>query len=252
MAFFMLKWNYMKAKVLSTLIGFTSITSIALVAVSLTTTHFILIGGEMQNDDIPVDIEMYDEKNKMYFNGAGEILRYDGNATILKIPEYLESAKYGKIQVKKIAANAFYYSEFTQLSLPNSIIEIGDSAFAYSKLTQLSLPSSLVRIGTGAFIRSRLTELIIPDSVTEIGDMAFMVSELTELALSNSLVKIGTNAFLYSKLTELVIPDSVTEIGFGAFSFIQDSEVVLPENCKYYSNTFPSTCVVRGGVKVNS
>ena len=241
----------MKAKVLSTLIGFTSITSIALVAVSLTTTHFNLIGGEIQNDDIPVDIEMYDEKNKMYFNGAGEILRYDGNATILKIPEYLESAKYGKIQVKKIAANAFYNSKFTQLILPNSITEIGDTAFASSRLTQLTLPSSLVRIGTGAFINCpELTNLIIPDSVTEIGDSAFLRSELTELTLSNSLVRIGTNAFLYSKLTELVIPDSVIEIGDNAFYDILDTEVQLPTNCKYYSNTFPPTCTIKGGSKL--
>lgn len=234
------------------LVGLTSIASIVIVPVSLTPSLSNLVGGEVQNPDIPTNIEMYDEKNKMYFNGEGKILRYDGNATTLEIPEYLESPEYGKIQVKKIAAKAFYNSNFTQLILPNSITEIGDYAFFSSLLlTELTLPSSLIRIGISAFIScAKLTSLIVPDSVTEIGDNAFLRSPLTKLTLSNSLVKIGTNAFFSSKLTELVIPDSVTEIGDYAFLDILDTEVQLPTNCKYYSNTFPSTCLIKGGSKL--
>lgn len=239
-------------KILSTLlVGLTSIGSIVVVPVSLTPSLSNLGGGEVQNPDIPTDIEMYDEKNQIYFNGEGKILRYDGNATTLEIPEYLESPEYGKIQVKKIAANAFYNSKFTKLILPNSITEIGDEAFLSSRLTELTLPSSLIRIGIRAFASCvELTSLIIPDSVTEIGDDAFIRSLLTKLTLSNSLVKIGTNAFLFSKLTELVIPDSVTEIGDNAFLDILDTEVELPTNCKYYSYTFPSTCLIKGGSKL--
>ena len=239
-------------KILSALlVGFTSIASVVVVPVSLTPSLSNLGGGEVQNPDIPTDIEMYDEKNQIYFNGEGKILRYDGNATTLKIPEYLESPEYGQIQVRKIAANAFYNSQFTQLILPNSITEIGDNAFSSSRLTELTLPSSLIRIGRSAFISCvELTSLIIPDSVTEIGDSAFIRSPLNKLTLSNSLVKIGARAFFLSKLTELVIPDSVTEIGDVAFFDILDNEVQLPTNCKYYSNTFPKTCLIKGGTKL--
>lgn len=239
-------------KILSALlVGLTSIASVVVVPVSLTPSLSNLGGGEVQNPDIPTDIEMYDEKNKIYFNGEGKILRYDGNTTTLEIPEYLESPEYGQIQVKKIAANAFYNSQFTKLTLPNSITEIGDNAFFSSRLTELTLPSSLIRIGAGAFISCvELTSLIIPDSVTEIGDSAFLRSPLNKLTLSNSLVKIGTKAFFLSKLTELVIPDSVTEIGDIAFFDILDTEVQLPTNCKYYSNTFPKTCSIKGGTKL--
>lgn len=234
------------------LIGLISTASIVVVPISLNASISNLGGGEVQNGNIPTDIEMYDEKNQIYFNGEGKILRYDGNATTLEIPEYLESPEYGKIQVKKIAAKAFYNSNFTQLILPNSITEIGDYAFFSSLLlTELTLPSSLIRIGISAFIScAKLTSLIIPDSVTEIGDYAFLRSPLTKLTLSNSLAKIGTQAFLSSKLTDLVIPDSVTEIGHYAFNDILDTEVQLPTNCKYYSNTFPSTCLIKGGSKL--
>ena len=150
------------------LVGLTSIASIVIVPVSLNPSLSNLVGGEgeVQNPDIPTNIEMYDEKNKIYFNGEGKILRYDGDATSLEIPEYLESPEYGKIQVKKIAAKAFYNSNFTQLILPNSITEIGDYAFFSSLLlTELTLPSSLIRIGISAFIScAKLTSLIIPDS----------------------------------------------------------------------------------------
>ena len=49
-------------KILSTLlVGLTSIGSIVVVPVSLTPSLSNLGGGEVQNPDIPTDIEMYDK-----------------------------------------------------------------------------------------------------------------------------------------------------------------------------------------------
>ena len=45
---------------------------------------------------------MYDTTHQIPFNEEREIMSYDGNATILEIPEYFESSKYGKVQIKKI------------------------------------------------------------------------------------------------------------------------------------------------------
>ena len=75
---------------------------------------------ETQNRDIPTDGYMYDTKHRIPFNEEREIMSYDGNATILEIPEYFESSKYGKVQIKKIGANAFLLSELTKLTLSNS------------------------------------------------------------------------------------------------------------------------------------
>ena len=86
---------------------------------------------ETQNRDIPTDGYMYDTKHRIPFNEEREIMSYDGNATILEIPEYFESSKYGKVQIKKIGANAFY-----------SLVEIEYNAFLLSELTKLTLSNS--------------------------------------------------------------------------------------------------------------
>ena len=49
----------------------------------------------------------YDEIHQMSFDRAGIIWDYNGNATKLEIPEYLESSKCGKVQVKKFAIELF-------------------------------------------------------------------------------------------------------------------------------------------------
>lgn len=74
---------------------------------------------------------MYDTKHRIPFNEEREIMSYDGNATILEIPEYFESSKYGKVQIKKIGANAFY-----------SLVEIEYNAFLLSELTKLTPSNS--------------------------------------------------------------------------------------------------------------
>ena len=74
---------------------------------------------------------MYDATHQIPFNEEREIMSYDGNATILEIPEYFESSKYGKVQIKKIGANAFY-----------SLVEIEYNAFLLSELTKLTLSNS--------------------------------------------------------------------------------------------------------------
>ena len=111
-----------------------------------------------------------------------------------------------------------------ELTIPNSVTQIGNSAFYYcSGLTgELTIGNSVTTIGDSAFYECYgLTKLTIGNSVTQIGNSAFYYcSGLTgELTIPDSVTIIEEYTFYYcSGLTSIEIPDSVTTIGDFAFS----------------------------------
>ena len=150
-----------------------------------------------------------------------------------------------------------YCQSLTNITIPDSVTEIGTGAFGYCKsLTSATIPDSVISIGDMAFssceslivfdvsannknysssddgkilYNKDKTKLIayptatgdvtILDSVTEIGDEAFCGCEsLTSVTIPNSVTYIGDDAFSGCKsLTNVTIPDSVASIGDDAF-----------------------------------
>lgn len=106
--------------------------------------------------------------------------------------------------------------------LPDEVKVIGHNAFQNQDFSNITLPDSIVRIDENAFFACyNLTEIIIPSSVTEIGDYAFnncyALSSVT-FEDNSQLVKIGQNAFSQSSnLTSIIIPDTVQKVGNSAF-----------------------------------
>ena len=125
--------------------------------------------------------------------------------------------------VTRIPAYMFYGSNFTGLSISNTVTSIGDGAFynCYHLTGSLTLPNAVTTIGSSAFYQcSGLTgSLTIPNSVTEMGEEAFYHCDgFTELTLSNSLTEINMYAFAHwYGITSLHIPSSVAVINYGAF-----------------------------------
>ena len=146
--------------------------------------------------------------------------------------------------------HSFFGSFISELTIPNSVISIGDSAFENcSNLTSLTIPNSITTVGSNPFrgltlqldnrsphfyvednvlftadkklliaYCSRQTSYSIPNSVTSIGDGAFWCSRLTSLTIPDLVTTIGDSAFYWcSSLISLTIPNSVTSIGDWAF-----------------------------------
>lgn len=149
--------------------------------------------------------------------------------------------------VTVIDNDGFSYSSMDSVTIPNTVLRIGDRAFERARyLSSVIIPNSVIDLGRDAFRDAEslvsavlgsgittilpntfrnaraLTSITIPNSVTEIGSHAFAETYvLTSITIPNSVTRIGDYAFTYPYsgygLTSITIPNSVTELGEGAF-----------------------------------
>ncbi|GIW22222.1 MAG: hypothetical protein KatS3mg068_1229 [Candidatus Sericytochromatia bacterium] len=91
----------------------------------------------------------YDNNNKGYI-----IKEYKGKSDIVNIPEIFNGDK-----VIGIDSFAFYNKGITNVTIPKSIIIIGNNAFSNNQLTSLTIPDSVTSIGWYAFSDNPLTEV---------------------------------------------------------------------------------------------
>lgn len=107
-------------------------------------------------------------------------------------------------------------SSLETVKLPEGIKTIPASFFASSGIREISLPSTVIEIGQTAFMSTHslsTIDLTNCSGLTTIGNNAFAASGITQIQLPDSLRMIKSNAFEASALTSITIPDSV--IGDG-------------------------------------
>lgn len=133
---------------------------------------------------------------------------------------------------EKIGANTFDtgggVTLLTNVTLPNSLTEIGEKAFLYAgKLASIELGANLTYIGKEAFVGTGLTSISFPKNLDKIDDGAFWeLKKLLVIELNDNLRYIGKGAFGCSgdladkskTQTTIKIPASVKYIGAYAFS----------------------------------
>ena len=166
-------------------------------------------------------------------------------------------------------ANPLYYAghlylngtEITNLTIPNTIISIGNYAFHNcSGLTSVTIPNSVTSIGRSAFFNcSGLTSVTIPNSVTSIGNGAYFgcnglsnvhisdISSWCNISFGNGTANpLYYASHLYLNGTEinnLSVPSSVTSIGNYAFNGCSGlTSVTIPNSVTSIGNSAFSNC----------
>lgn len=163
-------------------------------------------------------------------DGTCTIIGYDGNATLLSIPEQLHGYK-----VTAIGNYSFpQCSSLHSVVIPNSVTSIGETAFySCENLTSVFIPDSVTFIGVGAFwLCSNLSGVILPDSVTFIGSDAFRgCKQLTDSVVPSGVTSIEAGTYAWCEnLSSITIPVGVTSIGYSAFAACDSlTAVTLPD-----------------------
>lgn len=184
--------------------------------------------------------------------------------------------------------------EITDLVIPEGVTYIGDNQFYDAEFNSVTLPSTLISIGNSAFsCMDGLTSIHIPDSVTDITHFAFYSCyNLKEVTGGKGVVHVGMSAFggtpfieqkevyvgdmlihvdpsvkgIYSvdygtkiigiecfakcdNITLIIVPNTVTEISWAAFNNCTKlKEVMIPESVTSIDITAfdkPYTTVIR-------
>ena len=147
---------------------------------------------------------------------------YDKSLTKLLIyPIGLEGEVSIPDSVEEIGEGVFAGSGISDITLPSSLTEVGAQAFkGCKKLTRVVLPEGCTAIGASAFTDCPMLESInIVDctKMTSIGDYAFKGCSKLVAELPASLEKIGIDSFRGTSIKTAFISNKVTSIGANAF-----------------------------------
>ena len=138
------------------------------------------------------------------------------------------------IQAKRGLTGSYIVKEGTRLII--------NEAFAGSNLTDITIPNTVTDIGVGAFQYSALTSIIIPNGVTKIWAGAFHhCTSLKSVTLPNSITQIQRDAFrdctaLTTVVCEAVqVPDCQHNI-FANIPFLEATLYVPKESLEEYKS----------------
>ncbi|MCH5267407.1 MAG: leucine-rich repeat protein [Lachnospiraceae bacterium] len=127
------------------------------------------------------------------------------------------------------------------VTIPNTIVEIGNSAFLASSLERLEMEegSNLEKIGECAFMHSPLSEITMQEGLKEIGRNAFFWCEpLKEVTIPSSVEKVGGRCFGGCKLETVTVLNPNMEFPEDVENeAVFDKEVVEDETLKVVPNT---------------
>lgn len=158
--------------------------------------------------------------------------------------------------VTKIGMWAFNKcNSLTEVTIPNTVIEIDYQAFYYCpNLKKVTIHEGVKTIGQTAFIGcTQLTSITIPGTVTEM-DSAFSGSTaLSQVTLTNGIPKISSHAFeRCTELREIKVPISVDEICSDAFNGCTGlTSVTLEKGINIINSNAFKDCTELNDVKYN-
>lgn len=163
----------------------------------------------------------------------------------------------------RIGNQAFDGSSIQQISIPNTVTEIGDAAFQYcygltsfaippllqkipqymlqacENITAITIPAAVTEIGVSAFEGTGITSITIPATVTTLGaDMLRGCVNLATINIQANVTEIPDNFARESGRTSVMLPDTVETIGNGAFSsgIANLTEITIPASVTSIDN----------------
>ena len=150
----------------------------------------------------------------------------EDGVTIISATAFRECSNLEEVSLPntlvKIGESAFYHCDsLTAIEIPDSVTTMEGSVFSFCiRLEQVKLPAGITEIDQCMFqVCHSLKSITIPEGVTWIRKAAFVeCNQLETVNFPSTLQVIDSEAFCYCySLTEITIPDGVTQIGSWAF-----------------------------------
>ena len=157
--------------------------------------------------------------------------------------------------VMYIGNYAFANNSLTSVTIPDSVMYIGNYAFANNSLTSINIPASVVSIYTGAFSNSPFTSITVdpnnPDYDSRDNSNAiidtednFILQGSKNTVIPSTVVEIGREAFKGVGLTSVTIPSTVIDIGSCAFADNPLTSITVDSNNTHYDSRDNSNAII--------
>ena len=177
----------------------------------------------------PENSKYYTDEYGIIYNKAGtELLLYPAGRetdTTVKLPE----------TVTTIGENAFRGAGIRSIELPSGLETIGIGAFSDCVyLTEITLPESVKEIGSFAFSISNSTLSDLVSQYQNKDDTYEYISGLIHIDLPKTIEKMGSYVFMNDyELTGVVLPENLEKIPVGTFYNCTNlRDVTIPEACR--------------------
>ena len=145
------------------------------------------------------------------------------------------------------------FDTLKSVTIENGITEIPPSCFSNcGKITEITIPASVISIGESAFSGTSLKNLEIPNGVQTIGKSAFSNTRLVSVSVPASMTTIGENAFVAQATTNVTLNKKTNEISgspwgaTGTITWLIRATMLevthMPTKTRYFvGETFDST-----------
>ncbi|MBR3210545.1 MAG: leucine-rich repeat protein [Bacilli bacterium] len=156
---------------------------------------------------------------------------------------------------KVIPYEAFYgCTSFESISL-QGVTEIKEYSFTYTAISELTIPRSVVKVGQGAFAETDISRVAISSALTSIGPHAFSGRNFREVTVSNNNPvydsRDGCNAIIETSTNTLVVgsnatvvPSTVKHIGNYAFYGSYIGSIDLPQGLESIGDYSFANCIL--------
>ena len=178
-----------------------------------------------------------------YYNNDGN-WEINTNSHVLYIGKHLIICTYveGTYSIKSgtitIADSAFAgWNRLESITIPNSVVNIGNSAFAATSLKTINIPNSIISIGSSAFANTNISSVILPNSVQKVGNYVFEDCKLLEtVTIGDQIQSLMYTFQRCESLKSIYIPENVSIIE-SAFDYCSSLESInVSESNSNYSS----------------
>ncbi|MBR5578112.1 MAG: leucine-rich repeat protein, partial [Lachnospiraceae bacterium] len=157
--------------------------------------------------------------------------------------------------ITKLPDYLFMQTGITEITIPESVIEIGIQTFSFCEnLETVNLPSNLKVLDVSVFSGcSKLNKVNIPKSLTNTFSNIFSGCPLGELTFEEGMTKLPNSLFVNSLIEKIKIPNGITEIGRFAFAGCTSLQSVeLPNTLSIiHDYAFDKCTSLSGNVKLH-
>ena len=143
-----------------------------------------------------------------------------------------------------IKQNAFSYCKAKTITIPDSVLTIGQSAFTQAETEKIVFGNGITEIPLSCCSYAmKLKEIVLPENLENINDSAFSNTAIEgHIVLPDTVTRLGRQAFNSTNIRSIRIGPAVASIGSECFNFCYRLTEILNESNTLTNIQIENTC----------